>query len=168
MQKIIQHSVIALLIAIAFLLPQADHAQAASWHAPLGWRWTIDRICRNGVKVTMRLEPSDNPKVKGTLVVTYIAKRAIVRNAPSQPQKLTEPPALGHQYGSITITAKSRRIPLSWVDDEHGKAGIAYVYGIGNLKWRPDLPVGIPIAVKWDEQKYTASFLGSVTNCKLP
>ena len=170
MKQTLRHSLLALVMALAIFLPQANNAQAASWHAPLGWRWTIARICRNGVKVTMRLDPSDNPQAKGTLTITYVAKQTSVSGATSQPRKYTGTPTLGSQYGSVTITAKPRRLPLSWTDDETGTSGIAYVYGIGNLKWMPELPIGTPVAIKWEitptqNFKY---FLGQVTNCQLP
>lgn len=107
MRRTLQNATVAVLIALALLLPQASGAHATSWHAPLRWRWTIEPICRNGVKIILRLEPSDKPGTGGTITVDYRAYKTKGR-APASPAKLTGSPTLGQQYGTVKVTAKQR------------------------------------------------------------
>ena len=170
MKKTIQHSVIALVIATALFLPQANRVQAASWHAPSGWRWwTIAPVCRNGVKITVRINPPDPQAPVAPTSFYFVANRSLVR-ATTQPKKSMGNPTLSQQYGTIEVLVKRQRTPLAWTVDETGEQGISYIYGIGKLKWAAELPVGTPVIVRWDNGSGQPFyyFLGSVRNCLLP
>lgn len=170
MKRTIQHGLLAFMMAIALFLPQVGSAQAASWHSPNGWRWTINPICRNGVKVTMRFEPSTNPTATGpTATIRYLAQIAAASWAPSQPAKRTGTPTLlGLPLGKISVTGKPRTTPLQWTDDQVGTQGLAYVYGLGTIRWTTALAVGRVVVVKWDIPNSPFDyFIGRVNDCWL-
>lgn len=175
MKAYLVRSLFAFVLAVAFLLPEASGAQAASWHAPLGWRWTIQPVCRDGVEIIVRLHPSDDPTSNAAVSFLFYAYQVnSPPTGPSLPLKITGALSPVGRYGSVLVSAENRRpTRLYWTDDEAGTQGTAYVYGKARLKWRPLLsgqkrllPLGTPVAVRRDGN-LTAYFLGGVTDCYL-
>lgn len=171
MQKTIRHGLLALMMAAVFFLPQADSAQAASWHSPSDWNWTIDPICRNGVKITIRSYPSDTPITRvRKITMRFAANRTFTLLSAYKPLKLTGFPPVNVLYGQVSIIGKLNRTPIQWTDEESGTEGIAYGWGMGAIKWARSLSVGVPIVVKLANppQGPIQYFLGRVNDCYVP
>jgi hypothetical protein len=161
----------AVVIAAVLFLPPSGSAQAKAWHSPSGGStlWSIDPICRNGVKIQL-ISQFGGPTFSESR--NFTAHYVVSTQSAPEPLLLDGDPPLGKIYGQVQVTARYGLVPRTY--DNEGTPVTVNVYGEGSLRWEiPDqrnlLAVGTPVVVKRSEVSTGNGpyryFFGTVKDC---